>query len=93
MLQQKRGVVHELRRMNQFDILGRYLPNFGEIVGQMQHDLFHIYTVDQHILTVMRNLRRFTLQEHLHQHELAHDISLPFLRPCGCFLHNQYFLD
>ena len=47
LFQQPRGVLHELRRMNQFDILGRYLPNFGEIVGQMQHDLFHAYTVDQ----------------------------------------------
>jgi [protein-PII] uridylyltransferase len=53
-------VLHELRRMNQFDILGRYLPNFGAIVGQMQHDLFHAYTVDQHILRVLRNLRRFS---------------------------------
>jgi [protein-PII] uridylyltransferase len=47
--------------MNQFDILGRYLPAFGRIVGQMQHDLFHVYTVDQHILQVMRNLRRFSM--------------------------------
>jgi len=50
-LQQPRGIVHELRRMNQYSILGRYLPAFGKIVGQMQYDLFHAYTVDQHILT------------------------------------------
>ena len=60
-LQQPRGIVHELRRMNQYDVLGRYLPAFGRIVGQMQHDLFHVYTVDQHILMVVRNLRRFTM--------------------------------
>ncbi|MEI7432121.1 MAG: nucleotidyltransferase domain-containing protein, partial [Betaproteobacteria bacterium] len=47
---QEHGVLHELRRMNQLDILGRYLPNFGNIIGQMQHDLFHVYTVDQHTL-------------------------------------------
>jgi [protein-PII] uridylyltransferase len=52
-------VVRELRRMNQYDILGGYLPAFGRIVGQMQHDLFHVYTVDEHILKVVRNLRRF----------------------------------
>ena len=46
--------------MNQYGMLGRYLPAFGRIVGQMQHDLFHVYTVDQHILMVVRNLRRFT---------------------------------
>ena len=54
-----RGLTHELRRMNQYGILGHYLPAFGRIVGQMQHDLFHVYTVDEHILMVIRNLRRF----------------------------------
>ncbi len=63
-----RGVLHEMRRMNQFDILGRYLPNFGAIVGQMQHDLFHVYTVDQHTLQVLRNLRRFSESEYAHEY-------------------------
>ena len=67
-LQQRRGIVHELRRMNQYSILGRYLPAFGKIVGQMQYDLFHVYTVDQHILTVIRNLRRFTMVEFAHEY-------------------------
>ncbi len=67
-LQQPRGVIHELRRMNQYSILGRYLPAFGKIVGQMQYDLFHAYTVDQHILTVIRNLRRFTMVEFAHEY-------------------------
>ncbi len=68
LFQQKRGLVHEMRRMNQYDILGHYLPAFGRIVGQMQHDLFHVYTVDQHILQVMRNLRRFTMAEFAHEY-------------------------
>jgi [protein-PII] uridylyltransferase len=68
MFQQKRGIVHEMRRMNHYDILGRYLPAFGRIVGQMQHDLFHVYTVDQHILQVLRNLRRFTMSEFAHEY-------------------------
>ncbi len=67
-LQQPRGVVHALRRMNQYSILGRYVPAFGRIVGQMQYDLFHAYTVDQHILTVIRNLRRFTMVEFAHEY-------------------------
>jgi hypothetical protein len=46
-----------LRRMSRYGLLGRYLPAFGRIVGQMQHDLFHVYTVDEHILMVIRNLR------------------------------------
>lgn len=71
LLQAERGIVHEFRRMNQLDILGTYLPNFGRIVGQMQHDLFHAYTVDQHILQVMRNLRRFTMSEFAHEYPLC----------------------
>ena len=66
--QQRRGLVHELRRMNQYGILGRYLPAFRRIVCQMQHDLFHAYTVDQHILMVVRNLRRFTMAEFAHEY-------------------------
>lgn len=64
----QRGLTHQLRRMNQFDILGAYLPAFGRIVGRMQHDLFHVYTVDQHILQVIRNLRRLSLPEFAHEY-------------------------
>ena len=79
-LQQPRGIVHEFRRMNQYGILGRYLPEFGRIVGQMQHDLFHVYTVDQHILMVMRNLRRFTMPEFAHEFPLASELMAGFER-------------
>ena len=78
LLQQPRGIVHELRRMNQYGILGRYLPEFGRIVGQMQHDLFHVYTVDQHILMVVRNLRRFTMPELAHEFPLASQLISGF---------------
>ncbi|WP_284155206.1 [protein-PII] uridylyltransferase [Sulfuricystis thermophila] len=64
----QRGLTHQLRRMNQFDLLGAYLPAFGRIVGRMQHDLFHVYTVDQHILQVVRNLRRLSLPEFAHEY-------------------------
>jgi [protein-PII] uridylyltransferase len=79
-LQQPRGIVHEFRRMNQYDVLGNYLPEFGRIVGQMQHDLFHVYTVDQHILMVLRNLRRFTMPELAHEFPLCSELSSGFER-------------
>jgi [protein-PII] uridylyltransferase len=80
-LQQPRGIVHALRRMNQWSVLGRYLPVFRRIVGQMQHDLFHVYTVDQHILQVIRNLRRFTMAEHAHEFPLCSQLIADFERP------------
>src|SRR6185436_11804690 len=79
-LQQPRGIVHEFRRMNQYGILGRYLPEFGRIVGQMQHDLFHVYTVDQHILMVLRNVRRFTMPEFAHEFPLCSELMNGFER-------------
>ncbi|MFZ4537918.1 [protein-PII] uridylyltransferase [Propionivibrio sp.] len=78
---QPRGVLHEFRRMNQFDILGRYLPNFGAIVGQMQHDLFHAYTVDQHTMQVLRNLRRFSESEFGHEYPFCSQLISEFDRP------------
>jgi [protein-PII] uridylyltransferase len=61
------GVTHELRRMNLYGVLGRYIPGFGRIVGRMQYDLFHAYTVDAHILFVVRNLRRLALPRFDHE--------------------------
>ena len=81
LLQCRRGVLHELRRMNQWSVLGRYLPVFRRIIGQMQHDLFHVYTVDQHILQVLRNLRRFSLAEHAHEYPLCSQLIADFERP------------
>jgi len=80
-LQQPKGVLHELRRMNQLSVLGRYLPVFRRVVGQMQHDLFHVYTVDQHILQVLRNLRRFGLSEHAHEYPLCSQLMADFDKP------------
>ncbi|OHV96265.1 protein-PII uridylyltransferase [Janthinobacterium lividum] len=72
------GIIHALRRMNEMSILGRYLPNFRRIVGQMQHDLFHVYTVDQHILMVVRNMRRFTMSEHAHEYPFCSQLMADF---------------
>jgi len=63
LFRQGTGLTHELRRMNRYGVLAAYLPVFENIVGQMQHDLFHVYTVDEHTMFVVRNLRRFTVPE------------------------------
>jgi [protein-PII] uridylyltransferase len=55
------GVTHEMRRMNLYGVLGRYIPAFGRVVGRMQYDLFHAYTVDAHTLFVVSNLRRLAM--------------------------------
>lgn len=70
-----------LRLLNNFDILGRYIPKFGRIVGQMQHDLFHAYTVDEHILRVLRNLRRYSLPQFEHEFPNCSKLMKDFPRP------------
>lgn len=80
-LRQPKGVLHALRRMNQYGILGAYIPAFGRIVGQMQHDLFHVYTVDEHILMVVRNLRRFAVPEFAHELPQCSRLMSEFARP------------
>ena len=80
-LRQPQGITHVLRRMNRHGILGRYLPAFGRIIGQMQHDLFHVYTVDEHILMVVHNLRCFALEKHAPDHPLCNKLMKDFARP------------
>lgn len=74
LFRQGTGLTHELRRMNRYGVLAAYLPIFGKIVGQMQHDLFHVYTVDEHTMFVVRNLRRFTVPEFSHEFPLCSQI-------------------
>lgn len=69
-IRQPHGITHQLRRMNRFGVLAAYIPAFKDIVGRMQYDLFHAYTVDQHTLFLVRNLRRFALEKH--RDELPH---------------------
>lgn len=65
------GIHRNLRRMNRYGILGRYLPEFGHIIGQMQHDLFHIYTVDAHTLNLIKHLRKLKWPELAEKFPLA----------------------
>lgn len=64
-------VALQLRRMLRFGVLGKYLPEFGKIIGQMQHDLFHIYSVDAHIMEVVKNMRRFHYEDSQKKYPVA----------------------
>ena len=80
-LMQPEGITHAMRLMNQTSVLGRYLWVFRKIVGQMQHDLFHVYTVDQHILMVLRNMRRFFIVEHAHEYQFCSQLASGWDKP------------
>ncbi|GAA4000345.1 [protein-PII] uridylyltransferase [Comamonas faecalis] len=80
-LQHDMRVTHVMRLMDQTSVLGRTLWPFRRIVGQMQHDLFHAYTVDQHILMVLRNARRFFLAEHAHEFPFCSQLAAGWDKP------------
>lgn len=81
LLRQPTGITRAMRAMHRYGLLARYIPAFGRVVGQMQHDLFHVYTVDEHILTVLRNMRRFTVPELAHEFPLASRLIAAFDKP------------
>jgi [protein-PII] uridylyltransferase len=81
-----RGVTHELRRMNRYGILAAYIPAFDSIVGRMQYDLFHAFTVDQHILFVIRNMRRLTVPSYCHEQPLASGVFQHLPNPALLYL-------
>ncbi|HSN19006.1 MAG TPA: [protein-PII] uridylyltransferase [Gammaproteobacteria bacterium] len=80
-LREPQGVTHELRSMNRYGVLGRYLPAFGAVSGRMQYDLFHAYTVDEHTLFVVSNLRRFMLARYDHEFPLCSRIMQALPKP------------
>lgn len=80
-LREPAGVTWALTTMSRYGILGCYLPAFGRIAGQMQHDGFHIYTVDEHTLAVLRNVRRFAIMEFSHEYPLASRLMQSFDKP------------
>ena len=75
------GLTHTLQKMNRIGILGAYIPSFGIIVGQMQHDLFHTYTVDQHTLFLVRNLRRFCREEYKSEFPFCSEVFKQISKP------------
>jgi [protein-PII] uridylyltransferase len=80
-LREPSGITHALRLLNETSVLGRYLWVFRRIVGRMQHDLFHVYTVDQHIIMVVRNLRRFFMPEHAHEYPFCSQLASQWDKP------------
>ncbi len=75
------GVTHELRRMNLYGVIGRYIPAFERVVGRMQYDLFHAYTVDEHTMFVVSNLRRFALQRFDHEYPVCSQVMQELPKP------------
>jgi len=62
-ISESQGITFALRRMNRYGLLAAYIPAFANIVGRMQYDLFHAYTVDDHTLNVVRNIRRLSTKK------------------------------
>ena len=80
-LRERGGQTHAFRLMNQTSVLGATCGCSRRIVGRMQHDLFHVYTVDQHILMVLRNVRRFFIPEHAHEYPFCSQLALTWDKP------------
>ena len=80
------GMTHQMRRMNSYGFLAAYVPAFGKIVGRMQYDLFHAYTVDQHTIFVIRNLRRFALEKHEDEFPFCNLVYSKLENPCLLYL-------
>lgn len=78
------GLAKALTKMNAYGVLGAYLPSFGAIIGQMQHDLFHVYTVDAHTLMVVQNLAQF--RENSDEFPVAGRIFEELYRPDRLFI-------
>ena len=73
------GPVRTLERMARLGVLGRWIPAFAQVSGRMQFDLFHVYTVDQHTLAVLRNLASFSTGIPDERFSMAHEVW-PLLR-------------
>ena len=80
------GMTHQMRRMNSYGFLAAYIPAFAKITGRMQYDLFHAYTVDQHTIFVIRNLRRFALQKHEQEFPFCNLVYSKLEDPCLLYL-------
>jgi [protein-PII] uridylyltransferase len=80
------GLTHQMRRMNSYGFLAAYIPAFARITGRMQYDLFHAYTVDQHTIFVIRNLRRFALDKHSDEFPFCNLVYAKLENPCLLYL-------
>lgn len=90
LLRSREGIHRNLRRMSRYGILGRYLPEFGKIIGQMQHDLFHIYTVDAHTLNLIKHLRKLGIPDYQEKYPLAWKIFCRLPKPDLLYMAGLY---
>lgn len=81
LLECKGNLSNQLQRMTRYGILGAYLPEFGRIIGQMQHDLFHVYPVDAHTIQVVRNMRRLANQSEAERFPIASHVCKNLSKP------------
>jgi [protein-PII] uridylyltransferase len=75
------AAVPALARMSRHGLLAQYLPAFGKVVGRMQYDLFHVYTVDEHTLRVLRIVARFADAQASREFALGHEVYQRVARP------------
>jgi [protein-PII] uridylyltransferase len=81
LLRKGAAAVDALVRMNRHGVLAQYLPAFGRVVGRMQYDLFHVYTVDEHTMRVLRNVAKFAAAESSRDYALAHELFARLPKP------------
>ena len=81
LLRKGAAAVDALVRMNRYGVLAQYLPAFGRVVGRMQYDLFHVYTVDEHTMRVLRNVARFASEATSSDYALAHELFARLPKP------------
>ncbi len=92
LLELKRGVGTALRAMNRLHVLGVYIPEFGRLLRKMQHDVYHVYTVDEHLLKAVDQLRTLQKGEYIERFPqlsaIADEIQRSDLLILGVFLHD-----
>ncbi|HFB64785.1 MAG TPA: [protein-PII] uridylyltransferase [Aeromonadales bacterium] len=81
LLSQHGGINHAFVFLKRYGVLKRYLPVYARIVGQMQFDLFHVYTVDEHTLFLMKNIARFSVSDYDSEFPLCSKITRRLKRP------------
>jgi len=75
------NAVATVSRMARLGVLGCYLPAFARVSGRMQYDLFHVYTVDEHTLAVLRNIESLATPEKCERFALGHEVWNRLRRP------------
>lgn len=89
-LRQRKHVSRELKRAHRYGVLAAYWPSFARIVGRMQYDLYHVYTVDHHILMVLHEARKFSKKEECNAtlHSIFNQLPKPELLYLAALFHD-----